>query len=200
MMPTVEQILSQCKQIGPCLVWQGSVSSDRSARPIWHVARQVSVPVRRVVLEHRLGEPLPAKHYACCSCPFNSPGCMTHLKALNRQQQMRLASKQGKLVHGEARSALNRKSRHKTAPKMTMERAEALRARRKDGRTYHQLGAEFGIHFSLAARIVNGQAWAPILPPVQVIKTTPGRFEVVGQFERVITNDWLERRPASATA
>lgn len=192
MTPSVKQIEAKCKQVGPCLVWQGAVASG--ARPIWHVHRQLALPVRRLLLEDRNGEPLQPNQYACCVCPFDTAGCVTHLKALTRKQQMVLAVEQGKVLRGEARSAINREAARKAPQKLTMELADALRQRRKEGATYCQLGLEFGIHFSMAARICNGTAWARTLPPVQRAPTPPPRFAPSPGFERAITSDWLARR------
>lgn len=194
MIPSREQIEAKCKQVGPCLVWQGATSSGREPRPIWHIARQRVLPVRRLLLEHRNGEPLLANQYACCVCPFDTAGCVTHIKALTRKQQVAIAIAQGKVLSGEARSAINREAARKVPRKMTLELADALRQRRQEGATYCQLGSEFGIHFSMAARICKNAAWVRTLPPVQRAQTPPGRFEPAPGFERAISNDWMLRR------
>lgn len=169
----LDVIFARCKQVGACKVWTGPMTSD--GRPQAHINRKRSVPIRRLVLEERTGEPVPKGRYACCTC--DTYGCVNHVAALTRKEQMELASKQGKLnVH--SRSVKQRQIKRASAPKMTMEKANLLRERRKQGATLHELADEFGIHFSLADRICKGTAWAPDLPPVQVLECKPGRYEV----------------------
>lgn len=198
MKPTLQEIEARCKVVGWCMVWVGTRAGreGRDIRPVWHKTKGQQFSVRRLVLEHRTGEPLPSNRYACCVCPYGHEMCITHLKACTRQEQMLRASANGRLLKGPERTARNAAAQRPIAPKMTMAKAEAMRARRAEGATYHQLGEEFGVHFSMAHRICAGRAWVNYAPPPAItrIPTPPGRFAPDPGFERVISGDWMLRR------
>lgn len=186
---TMDYIHAKSRREGACVVWTGSIASD--GRPVLHMGRHSFLSIRKVVLELRTGEPLAKGLYACCTC--ETRGCLEHVKALTRSQQMLLAAEHGR-IGGEAYSRRQREASRKCATKLDMAKAEEIRRRREAGDTLVALAKEFGVHHSFIARICAGQAWAPILPPVQRIPTPPGRFEPRPGFERAITADWMLRR------
>lgn len=188
MEPTLEAIYAKCEIVGGHAVWRGSCTGD--GRPIWRCGGRER-PVRQLVYELRTGEPVPQGKMACWTCDVER--CVSHVKAMTKQERGALSASRGKFRTPERIAAVMRGQR-KRVGKMTMERAEQLRERRRQGATYHQLAAEFGIHCSLAHRIVKGDRWAPEPTKVTVIPRKPGKYEVVGPFERAITRDWLDSR------
>lgn len=153
---TLDEILSKCFEEGDCWVWGGSMSSD--GRPLWNTTHKRCIPVRRLVLELRSGRPMPAGRYASCTC--NTRGCVWHAVALTRSQHMKKAGREGRLGGPKHAAALALAKRR--TGKMNPEKVQRLKQMREAGATYHQLAAEFQIHFSLAHRICTGKAWAPV--------------------------------------
>lgn len=168
----LDVIRSHCVRVGACVVWVGS--KDRGGRPLTHVGDKRSVPIRRLVVEERTGAPVPRGFYACATC--TTEGCVEHVKAVTRKEQMAFAAAAGKLIL-PVRTAKVTAHRRETAPKMTMEKADLLRQKRRKGATLKALGAEFDIHFSMAARICKGISWAHQGPPITRIPTPAGRFD-----------------------
>ena len=156
--PTLKEILARCEREDDCWVWKLALSSD--GRPIWHrQLKRTPLVVRRLVWELQNKQPMPSGRYACAGC--ETPGCVIHVQALNRSEQMHLASARGR-VGGPQHAAPLAKTKRRASTKLTAEKAEAMRRKRTDGATYKALADEFGVHLSFAARVCNGTAWAPI--------------------------------------
>ena len=153
---TLDKIFQHCEQEGDCQVWRLSVSNG--GRPVWH--HRPSGSVRRMVWELEHGKPMRAKHYACSTC--DTPLCVSHVKSLNRSQQMLLASSRGR-TGGPNHSAKLAQLKRSQSTKLDAGKVELMKKRRAEGATYAQLGVEFGVHLSFAHRICKGGAWSPIV-------------------------------------
>ena len=157
-LPKLKDILARCERDGDCWVWQLAMTTD--GRPIWHYQlKRTPLVVRRLVWELKNKQPMPAGRYACAGC--DTPGCVIHVQALTRSEQMYLASAKGR-VGGPQHAASLAKAKRRTSTKLTAEKAEAMRLKRAEGATYKALANEFGVHLSFAARVCTGTAWAPL--------------------------------------
>lgn len=156
--PKIKDVLARCEREGSCWVWTLALTTD--GRPIWHYnGKQTPLVVRRLMWELRNKQPMPAGRYACAAC--ETPGCVWHVEALTRSEQMYLASSKGR-VGGPQHAATLARTKRRMSTKLTDEKAESMRRKRAEGATYKALADEFGVHLSFAARVCNGTAWAPV--------------------------------------
>ena len=122
-LPKLKDILARCERDGDCWVWQLAMTTD--GRPIWHYQlKRTPLVVRRLVWELKNKQPMPAGRYACAGC--DTPGCVIHVQALTRSEQMYLASAKGR-VGGPHHAASLAKAKRRTSTKLTAEKAEAMR-------------------------------------------------------------------------
>lgn len=155
---TKANILARCEPDGDCQVWKLSMSSD--GRPLWRFDQKGrQFPVRRLMWELEHGRPMPLGRYACAAC--DTYGCVVHVKALTRSEQMLAAAATG-AVGGPRHSAALAKARRRMSTKMNPEKVERMKQRRLEGATYPQLAIEFNVHTSFAHKVCTGRAWAPI--------------------------------------
>lgn len=171
----IASVLKRTKMVGACRVWQGSMTTN-GAPQVFNVETRKWTPVRRLVIEHRLGEPMPAGKRAAWTC--NTPGCIEHCEAMSAKDYMAVSVRLGRVTVPKARIGKIMATKRAKSTTMNDERAAAIRERRAQGATYKEIGAEFGIHLSMAHKVCAGLAWAP--PPIEVkrAKRKLGKYEV----------------------
>lgn len=152
---TIELIHSRCDEVGDCWIWTGALTGP--GYPSMTYGGKRGMNLRREVLRIE-GRPSPAGHRVINTCL--NPKCLNpaHLKSLTPAQFNAWLGRRGRLSTPAVKAARTRSARDLRA-KLTIEAARAIRARRAEGATIEQLGAEFGVHKSLAARICRGEAW-----------------------------------------
>ena len=156
---TKANILARCEPDGDCQVWQLTMSSD--GRPLWRFDQKGRQhPVRRLMWELQHGKPMPKGRFACAGC--DTYGCVVHIKALTRSEQMLAASAAGR-TGGPKHSAALARARRRLSTKMTTEKVEQMKLRRADGASYPHRAREFGVHTSFAHKVCTGLAWAPVV-------------------------------------
>jgi hypothetical protein len=200
---TLESILARCKRQAECRLWTGCCNKLSNLPQISDGAKKRGRSARRLVYELAIG-PVPAGCEVILEC--NVPQCLepTHMRAMTKRERMQRLGLAGGLstptfVAARARVAQERSD-------FTMEKAEALRARRKAGATLAEVAVEFSTSVAMASKIDLGKSWDPAKHDVQPVKVTrlPGcptrsRFESPPWFRGEFTNEWRELRASSTT-
>ena len=154
---TLADIFERCDEDGDCRIWKGAIASG-SDRPVWGGTKYDRTGVRRLVAMLTTGKPVPPRMYACAGC--DTPHCVAHFAIVNRTGQAAIARERGTIGGPKHSAALAIAKRRDS--KLTYADVERMRALRADGATLKTLGETFGVHLSMAHRIVTGKAWAPV--------------------------------------
>lgn len=138
---------------GDCLIWQGRRMHHSPVASVAGIARSMR-PLLWMAQHQR---PVPAGKLISTTC--NVPGCLRaeHLWLTTRAAVHLRAGKAG-LFSGPGKSARIAAKARAKAPKLTMAKAQEIRARRSE--PCAALAAEFGVNESLIRRIWRNEAWA----------------------------------------
>lgn len=146
-------ILSNCEEIGDCLIWQRSVNADGNPqyRPMY---ADMSKLVRRTMFRLNggtIGHRVPlGSHCGDKRCVHPDH----HYKS-SMQAAARKAAKKG-AFSGPAKCAKIAAMKRRTEAKLTMEIAREIRMSEESGPV---LGARYGVDASLIRGIKNGTRW-----------------------------------------
>jgi hypothetical protein len=108
-----------------------------------------------VILEALRGEPLARRMVVTTTCGCTDCIAPEHLRAATHASNMARAVGR-KPVDVRARMAI---ARRRTAPKLTIDRARAIRVASATGKSSAWIAAEYGISVSMVNAIVRGAAW-----------------------------------------
>ena len=151
----MKRLLSRCTSCGDCQLWEGPTHPDGAPRIYPRIG---SKSLRRRVWEMREGE-IPAGMIVVTACDRSN--CIEHLKLSTRADV--IAQTMSRPDVAARKAVASRHARRATAPKMTMEKARALRSAKKPQSV---LAAEYGIAQSLVSRILSGRSWQePVVNP-----------------------------------
>ena len=122
---------------GDCLIWAGRTTNGRP-RIMW---RRRLYPARRLMMSlmGRLNLASDQVVYDICRTPL----CMNpdHLKVTSRSQATKDQAKAGRMLSGPARSVLLMS----TSAKLPYTERHSVLNMRRDGMTWNQIGATYGI-------------------------------------------------------
>lgn len=153
----VQRILARTIEEGECLLWQGRVANGSA---LVHILGQGYRSARRLIWEHKYGQPMPAHLRATCRC--GEPRCVRpeHVTALSLKQIGKRAAKAGKFRSIARRSAIAaaQRARSRLTPELVAQIREAPSGA--------GIARELGIHKSTASKIRRGESWRPVLNSV----------------------------------
>lgn len=151
--------LQQRFKINPktgCWIWTGSFDVKGQQPRVNADGR--NMPARRHALEVFTGRRLKPEEKAACGCGDYRCVAPLHTIVSTQSQCHQLATSRGVYAMTESRRRNIAKARRANSTRMTMEKAEAMRA---DPRDACEVGAETGFHPSFVAKVRRGECWSP---------------------------------------
>lgn len=145
-MPTLEHLLSKCREDADCLLWTGSLSHS-SGHPKYN-----NKAARRLVYE-LAKKPIPPGALVTTTCGCRQCLNPEHLALTNKSK----AASQGNACPTvRLRKAIASANVHRANGKLDMQKAAAIRASSK---TCDELAAVYGVDKTLISKVRTGAAW-----------------------------------------
>lgn len=139
-----------------CWIWTGSTSVHGNQPRV--TVDGTNVQARRHVFEVFTGRQLKPGELAACGCGDSRCVAPLHTLPSSKQQVLQLAKHRGAYAMTEERRSKIAHTRRAQSARMSMEKAEAMRA---DPRTIYEVAAEVGVHPTLVAKVRRGECWSP---------------------------------------
>ena len=185
---TLEELMALGTRVGTCLEWQGH--TQKRGTPIYSRmidGKRVHFSVRRRVAELSGIDIAGANTTTSC----RNPRCIepSHIITMGMAEQVARYHAEGRVDKEAKRKACAAAAQARS--KISRHHVALIKAGLMDAAT----AKACGIKYPNYRRIVTGAAWADVAPYTPVtLPIQPGRYEATGNYERVITRDWLQTR------
>ena len=156
MILTLPLIFGRCDEVGPCWLWRHG--SDSNGVPNARDGAK-TVTVRRRVWELHHGMPVGRGWFVISTCTNKrcvGPECAKRLTGPQYQAWLNSIGRLNGVAHRAAKIAA---VRARADTKLTMEKAQTIRARIDAGDDRGEVAAEFGISRCHANRVARGVGW-----------------------------------------